>query len=107
MVPFGAIREAMTVYTADGRKIGTVVGIGDTHFEMEPPGVLPLPRRDYLVDYVDVARVQGRDVYLVQEDHPLLHLEVDDDGGALPPRSHRGMDREPVNFEAEGEPSQP
>lgn len=107
MVRFGAIREAMTVRTADGRKIGTVVGIGDTHFEMEPPGVLPTPRRDYLVEYEDVDHVQGHDVYLVHEDHPLLHLEVDDDGGALPPRAHRDMDREPVNVEPEGEPSQP
>jgi hypothetical protein len=24
-------------------------------------------------------------------------LEVDDDGGALPPRAHRNMDHEPVN----------
>ncbi len=107
MVRPGVIREAMTVHTADGRKIGTVVGIGDTHFEMEPPGVLPLPRRDYLVEYADVERVQGHEVYLVHEDHPLLHLEQDDDGGALPPRSHRGMDREPVNFDTEGEPTQP
>lgn len=105
MVRFGEVREAMTVHTADGRKIGTVVGIGDTHFEMEPPGVLPLPRRDYLVEYADVASVRGRDVYLVHEDHPLLHLEEDDDGGALPPRNHRGMDAEPVN--AEPEPMQP
>lgn len=105
MVRFGDVREAMTVHTADGRKIGTVVGIGDTHFEMEPPGVLPIPRRDYLVEYADVASVRGRDVYLVHEDHPLLHLEVDDDGGALPPRSHRGMDAEPVNVDPE--PMQP
>jgi hypothetical protein len=105
MVRFGEVREAMTVHTADGRKIGTVVGIGDTHFEMEPPGVLPLPRRDYLVEYADVASVRGRDVFLVDEDHPLLHLEEDDDGGALPPRSHRGMDAEPVN--ADPEPLQP
>ena len=105
MVRFGEVREAMTVHTADGRKIGTVVGIGDTHFEMEPPGVLPIPRRDYLVEYTDVAYVRGRDVYLVNEDHPLLQLEEDDDGGALPPRSHRGMDAEPVN--ADIEPVQP
>lgn len=99
------VRESMTVHTADGRTIGVVVGIGDTHFEMEPPGLVPIPRRDYLVDYADVAYVRGRDVYLVHADHPLLHLEVDDDGGALPPR-HGNLDAEPVNVE-EPEPTQP
>ncbi|XXF77896.1 DUF2171 domain-containing protein [Myxococcaceae bacterium GXIMD 01537] len=99
MVRPGEVREAMTVFSADGRKLGTVTGIGETHFEMEPPGVLPVPRRDYLVEYEDVAYVAGEEVCLVHADHPLLHLEVDDDGGALPPRHHRGMDAEPVNAE--------
>lgn len=105
MVRQGEVHEAMTVRTADGRKIGKVVGIGDTHFEMERPGVLPVPREDFLVEYADVARVSGQDVYLVAEDHPLLHLEIDDDGGALPPRSYTGRDEEPSNFEPE--PTQP
>ncbi len=97
MIESEAIREGMTVRTADGRKIGKVVGIGDTHFEMEDKGILPLPRRDYLVEYADVHHVTGHDVFLERADHPLLQLEEDDDGGALPPRRHGTMDSEPVN----------
>ncbi|MFP2927715.1 PRC-barrel domain-containing protein [Pyxidicoccus sp. 3LG] len=97
MVEAENVREGMRVRTADGREVGRVTGIGDIHFEMEPPGILTLPRRDYLVEYSDVDFVTGDDVYLTNADHPLLTLEEDDDGGALPPRHCEGMDAEPVN----------
>jgi hypothetical protein len=58
---------------------------------------MAIRRRDYLVDYRDVASVRGSDVLL--EPTAQLELEVDDDGGALPPRSHANMDHEPVNAE--------
>ena len=94
MVLPGEIREGMTVRTADGEKVGRVAAVGDVHFELEP-GRVPIPRRDYLVEYRDVASVDGHDVILEAGVHPVL--EVDDDGGALPPRSHGSVDREPVN----------
>ncbi|MBZ4421393.1 DUF2171 domain-containing protein [Myxococcus sp. RHSTA-1-4] len=103
MVQAGEVREGMTVRTADGRVVGKVVGVGDVHFELEQ-GLVPIPRRDYLVEYSDVDFISGEDVYLSNADHPLLTLEVDDDGGALPPRHHRGMDAEPVNLPTGMEP---
>jgi hypothetical protein len=97
MVPPGEIREGMTVRTAEGRTVGVVAGVGDTHFELEP-GLVPIPRRDYLVEYRDVAAVRGHDVIL--EVGAELLLEEDDDGGALPPRNHANVDAEPVNAES-------
>lgn len=96
MIQTGEVREGMTVRTADGRVIGRVAAVGDIHFELEQ-GLVPIPRRDYLVEYGDVDFVRDQDVYLANADHPLLTLEEDDDGGALPPRHSRGMDAEPVN----------
>jgi hypothetical protein len=87
----------MTVRTAEGRRVGVVAGVGDVHFELER-GVVSLPRRDYLVEYRDVAAVRGHDVIL--EEGAAVVLEDDDDGGALPPRHHEAMDSEPVNTEA-------
>ena len=100
MVQVGEVREGMTVRTADGRVVGRVAAVGDIHFELEQ-GLVPIPRRDYLVEYRDVDFITGQDVYLANADHPLLTLEEDDDGGALPPRRHRGMDSEPVNAAAD------
>jgi hypothetical protein len=102
MIQTGEVREGMTVRTADGRVIGRVAAVGDIHFELEQ-GLVPIPRRDYLVEYGDVDFVRDQDVYLANADHPLLTLEVDDDGGALPPRHSRGMDAEPVNVGADSD----
>jgi hypothetical protein len=96
MVPPGEIREGMTVRTASGRAVGVVAAVGDTHFELER-GLVPIPRRDYLVEYRDVASVRGHDI-LLEADAELV-LEEDDDGGALPPRHHADVDAEPVNTE--------
>jgi hypothetical protein len=105
MVQVGEVREGMTVRTADGRVVGRVAAVGDIHFELEQ-GLVPIPRRDYLVEYGDVDFIRDQDVYLSNADHPLLTLEEDDDGSALPPRHSRGMDAEPVNAvpDMEGEP---
>ncbi|MCP3143055.1 DUF2171 domain-containing protein [Pyxidicoccus xibeiensis] len=96
MVQTGEVREGMTVRTADGRVVGRVAAVGDIHFELEQ-GLVPIPRRDYLVEFSDVDFIRDQDVYLANADHPLLTLEEDDDGSALPPRHHWGMDSEPVN----------
>jgi hypothetical protein len=96
MVAPEEIREGMTVRTADGKAVGIVAAVGDVHFELEK-GVVPIPRRDYLVEYSDVAAVRGHDVFL--EEDAALVLEEDDDGSALPPRQHANVDAEPVNTE--------
>jgi hypothetical protein len=97
MVQPGEVREGMTVRGSDGKRLGLVAAVGDEHFELEP-GIVSIPRRDYLVEFRDVALVRGHDVFLEPWAHPVL--EVDDDGGALPPRAHADLEREPVNEEA-------
>jgi hypothetical protein len=96
MVPPGEIREGMTVRTADGQAVGKVAAVGEVHFELEK-GVVPIPRKDYLVEFSDVAAVRGHEVFL--EEGATLVLEEDDDGSALPPRHHAAVDAEPVNTE--------
>jgi hypothetical protein len=56
------------------------------------------------VEYRDVAAIRGHDVFLEPGVHPVL--EVDDDGGALPPRAHGAMDREPVNDAGDALPAE-
>jgi hypothetical protein len=62
MIDPGDIHEGMTVKDRDGRKLGTVSNVGDTHFEL---GQGSPARRDYMVHFHRVERVQGREVYLV------------------------------------------
>jgi hypothetical protein len=45
------IREGMRVISSDGKYVGTVIGIGDTHFQVERGVMIP---HDYLADYDDV-----------------------------------------------------
>lgn len=97
MVQPGEVHEWMTVRASDGKRLGYVAAVGEEHFELET-GIVPVPRRDYLVENRDVALVRGHDVFLEPWAHPAL--EVDDDGGALPPRAHGNVDREPVNEDA-------
>ncbi|HVG58457.1 MAG TPA: DUF2171 domain-containing protein [Hyalangium sp.] len=97
MVQPGEVREGMTVRTSEGTRLGLVAAVGEEHFELEP-GLVSIPRRDYLVEFRDVAAIRGHDVILEPGAHPVL--EVDDDGGALPPRAHANVDREPVNEDA-------
>jgi len=98
MVGFEAVREGMVVRDAEGRKVGRVGAVGESHFELEP-GLLS--RDEFLVEYADVRHVRDGEVFLERIPH-MLKLE-DDDGGALPPRHHQGMDAEPVNEEEGGE----
>ncbi len=94
MVQPGEVREGMTVRSAEGHRLGYVAAVGDVHFELERE-LVPIPRRDYLVEFQDVAAVRGHDVFL--EPGAAVTLEVDDDGSALPPRDNAGLDHEPVN----------
>ena len=100
MVGVQEVREGMVVRDAEGRKVGRVRAVGETHFELEPH---LLSRDEFLVEYADVRHVRGGELFLERTPH-LLKLE-DDDGGALPPRHHEGMDAEPVNADVLEEPS--
>ncbi len=62
------IQEGMTVRDLEGRKLGTVANVGETHFELEQGWPA---RRDYMVRYHGVARVQGRDVFLAPAPTPV------------------------------------
>jgi hypothetical protein len=68
MIDPGDIREGMTVRDQEGRKLGTVANVGETHFELEQGSPA---RRDYMVRYHGVARVQGRDVFLAADPTPV------------------------------------
>jgi hypothetical protein len=61
MIDPGDIHEGMTVRDTQGRKLGTVSNVGDTHFEL---GQGTPARRDYMVHFHRVERVQGREVVL-------------------------------------------
>jgi hypothetical protein len=95
MVVQDEVREGMVVRDMEGRKVGRVRAVGETHFELEPR---LLSRDEFLVEFADVRYARNGELYLERTPH-LLKLE-DDDGGALPPRHHNGMDAEPVNAEA-------
>ncbi len=92
MVGQEEVREGMVVRDVEGRRVGRVRAVGESHFELEPK---LLSRDEFLVEYSDVRRVHDGEVHLERTSH-LLKLE-DDDGGALPPRHHEAMDSEPVN----------
>jgi hypothetical protein len=72
MIDPGELREGMTVRDLEGRRLGTVVNLGDTYFELEQGSPL---RRDFLVGMQTVARVQGQDVFLHVRDDARLPAE--------------------------------
>jgi hypothetical protein len=103
MVGVEEVREGMVVRDTNGRKVGRVAAVGETHFELEPHR---LSKEEFLVEYSDVHAVRNGELFLERTPH-LLKLE-DDDGGALPPRHHEAMDAEPVNVvEEEASPRGP
>lgn len=55
------VREGMRVFTAEGVRLGTVVGCGEETFEVE--GGL-LRAREYVARYGDVVTVRGEEVHL-------------------------------------------
>jgi hypothetical protein len=100
MVVQDDVREGMVVRDMEGRKVGRVRAVGETHFELEPR---LLSRDEFLVEFSDVRYARDGELYLERTPH-LLKLE-DDQGGALPPRHHERMDAEPVNASDLEEPS--
>lgn len=55
------IREGMIVRSADGEKLGKIVALGDSNFEIEK-GFFIL--KDYTVSYSDIKDVQGDECFL-------------------------------------------
>ena len=86
------VHEGMRVHDAQGRRLGHVAAVGDTHFEMERGY---LSARDYLIPYSRVQQVEGGDLTLAPG--PLELAPEDDDGGALPPH-HGDLSGEPSNL---------
>jgi hypothetical protein len=72
MINPGDIHEGMTVRDLEGRKLGMVAHVGDTHFEL---GQGWPPQRDYVVHYHRVARVHGGDVFLTEAHAPVTPEE--------------------------------
>lgn len=56
-----SVREGMTVYSADGRRLGKIVSREEDNLLIEKGLFF---KRDYVAHYEDVDRVQGDDVYL-------------------------------------------
>lgn len=67
------IHEGMTVKDQDGRRLGKVENVGDTHFELGQGSPI---RRDYMVHFHRVERVQGNEVVLSAAHAP---VEPEDD----------------------------
>ncbi|HLL53595.1 MAG TPA: DUF2171 domain-containing protein [Myxococcaceae bacterium] len=87
------VHEGMVVRCADGERLGSVIGIGETHFQVERGVLSP---REYLVDFDHVAHVAGRHVMLDCRREDLEKVDFDA-GGALPPRgaTDYSIDTEP------------
>ena len=76
----GELREGMTVRDVEGRRLGVVAHVGDTHFELEQGWPV---RRDFMVRLYMVARVEGDEVFL----HPGhdVQVPVDEEGASASP----------------------
>lgn len=62
MVDPGELREGMTVRDTEGHRLGTVMEVGDTHFDLEQGQP---PRREFMVRFHLVDRVEGDAVVLL------------------------------------------
>lgn len=69
MVDPGELREGMTARDLEGRKLGTVVHVGDTHFELEQGSPA---QREFMVRFHAVDRVEHGEVFL----HPGHDVDV-------------------------------
>ncbi len=81
------VREGMRVFSADGRYVGTVIGIGESQFQIEQGTFIP---HDYLADYIDVGTLARGEIVLNRRFDELEELKE--------PRYHdMYADAEPVN----------
>jgi hypothetical protein len=67
-----SIREGMTVYAADGHKLGKVAICEADGFVVEKGTYFP---RDRFARYADVREIRGEDVHLAVERDALLPVE--------------------------------
>ncbi len=81
------VREGMRVYSADGKYVGTVIGIGETHFQIERGVLIP---REYLADYIDVGSLARGEIVLSRRLDELEKLQE-------PEYRNMYADAEPVN----------
>ena len=63
MIQREQIREGMTVYSADGKKLGKVAACGTAEFQVEKGFFFP---KDTILAYGDVSEVRGEDVIVTQ-----------------------------------------
>ncbi|WP_224246665.1 DUF2171 domain-containing protein [Hyalangium gracile] len=73
MIDPGELHEGMTVRDVEGRKLGKVVNLGATQFDLEQGWPA---RRDFVVNVHQVARIDGRDVIL--HANPRVRVPPDD-----------------------------
>ena len=88
------IQEGMTVYSADGEKLGRVVQLGENTFLIEKGFFFP---KDYLAQYGDIGRVADGDVYLSRRGADLR--EASDSGIMEPGAMETGAMRGDVSEE--------
>ena len=90
------VHEGMAVRCSDGERLGSVIGIGEEHFQVERGLLSP---REYLVDFGHVSHVVGRLVMLDCE-REALEVVDGDAGGCLPPRgsTDSSIDTEPGRY---------
>lgn len=69
MVDPGELHEGMTVRDLEGRKLGTVVHVGDTHFELEQGSPA---QREFMVRFHAVDHVAHGEAFL----HPSHDVDV-------------------------------
>ncbi len=79
------LREGMTVRDAQGRKLGTVVNLEATHFELEQGWPA---RREYMVKLHRVARIEGQEVFLSPGEG--VQVPPEEGAGGPPVRMARG-----------------
>ncbi|MBZ4418085.1 DUF2171 domain-containing protein [Myxococcus sp. RHST-1-4] len=77
MLDPGELREGMTVRDLEGRKVGTVVHVGDTHFELEQGWPA---RREFMVRFHAVDRVEHGEVFLHSDHGVQVPAESEDVG---------------------------
>jgi hypothetical protein len=75
MAAFTAVREGMTAYSADGKKLGKVIRRFSDTLVIEKGLFF---RKDYVVGPEDVVRVEGDEIALRLTQEQLEHAEVAD-----------------------------
>jgi uncharacterized protein (TIGR02271 family) len=89
------VREGMTVFSADGEKVGKIGECGSREFTIEK-GLLF--KQNYLARYEDIADVRGGDVYMTFDRAALLRAQPTE-AGALGEAREAGRVERPLGTE--------